>query len=79
MGSLRRIVILGLQIDEMAPVIDNTENTTLLMKAYRGGLITLIDYLNERNYFTNAAMELLTLRHSAANAMLDIERHYPHN
>lgn len=78
-GSVIRIVILRQQIDEMAPVIGNSDNNTLLMKAYQGGLITLIDYLNERNYFTNAALELLTLRHSAANALLDIERHYPHN
>ncbi len=76
-GSVRKIAILTKQIDEMAPVVENPENTTMLMKAYRGGVITLIDYLNERNYFTNAALELLTLRHSAATALLNLQRHYP--
>lgn len=76
-GSVKKIAILSRQIDEMAPVVENPENATMLMKAYRGGIITLIDYLNERNYFTNATLELLTLRHSAATALLNLQRHYP--
>lgn len=72
-GSERKLLVLCRQIEEMSPVVSDPANTSLLMKAYRGGVITLIDYLNERNYFTNAALDLLSLRHAAANLLLDIE------
>lgn len=72
-GAERKLIILCRQIEEMWPVVNDPGNTELLMKAYRGGVITLIDYLNERNYFTNASLELVSLRYEAAKLLLDME------
>lgn len=73
-GSERRLVILLRQADEMSAVIEDNDNTALLLKAYKGGIMTLTDYLNERNYFINSQLELLTIKHSAANLLLDMEK-----
>lgn len=74
-ASRRRLAILAQQIEEMSAVINDADNVGLLMKAYRGGVITLVDFLNERNYFTNAALDLLSRRHAAANLLLDLDTH----
>ncbi len=72
-GCERRLIILIRQAEEMSAVVEDNENVNLLLKAYNGGVMTLIDYLNERNYFVNAKLDLLNIRHSAANLLLDME------
>lgn len=76
-GAIRRFSILKNQLNEITPIIEDADNEALLQKAYSGGLITLLDYLNERNYFTEATLRLQELRHAAANAILDISTHLP--
>ena len=76
-GNLRKLGLLKSQIDETAPLLEETDNLTLLMKAYRGGVITLIDYLNERSYFTEAELDLISLRYTAASTLLDLQQHIP--
>lgn len=75
MASYRRLKLITEQIAEIAPIVENSDYNATLLKAYEGGLITLIDYIAERNFFTNAAIELVGLRHNAAKAMAFLERY----
>lgn len=45
------------QLDMLGPVIENTNNVRLLKLALDGGEISLLDYLQEISYFTEAARE----------------------
>lgn len=63
---LKQLIVLKNQIDEIEPLLKNSDHNTLLLKAYEGGIMTLIEYIAERNYYTNAGMELLSLQHAAA-------------
>ena len=71
-AALKRKMILDKEISEIAPLLENTDNQTLLLKAYKGGVITLIEYLNERNYYLEASMQLLELRHAASVQNLEL-------
>ncbi len=73
-GGLKRLSLLKNRIDEIRPILEDSGNNLLLMKAYKGGVITLIDYLNERNYFKQAGLDLLTLRYEAAITLLDLQQ-----
>ncbi|MCH5225575.1 MAG: TolC family protein [Muribaculaceae bacterium] len=59
---LRRLLLTRTQIDELAPIVENADYNSTLLKAYQGGVLTLIEYISDRNYFTNAAIELVNLR-----------------
>lgn len=74
-GALSRLKIQTRQISDMQTIVEEEDNELALQKAYEGGVITLPEYITERNYFVNARLELESLRHSAAILMLDIERH----
>ncbi|MDE6009591.1 MAG: TolC family protein, partial [Muribaculaceae bacterium] len=71
-SSLRRISLLQDEINKISSVIEKTDNQSLLLKAYNEKIITLIDFLNERNYFLEATLSLLELRHRAASALLPL-------
>ena len=75
MATVRRLEIITGQINEIAPIIENADYNAALLKAYKGGAITLIEYISDRNYFTNAAIELVSLRHNAAKAMAFLQRY----
>ena len=70
--SLRQLDLLKKEIAAVAPLLESADSNALLLKAYRSGVITLIDYLGERNYYTEAAMQLLEMRYAAASLWLDI-------
>ena len=63
---LNRLILLKQQIDEISPYVENIDYNTILLKAYEESLISLLDYITERNYFTNALIEFVALRHEAA-------------
>lgn len=63
------------RIAEITEIIDSTDHNALLLKAYSGGVITLLDYLTERNYFVNARLELLGLIHSACMTRLSLDKY----
>lgn len=73
--SLNKLTLLKSQLDEIEPILENSDHNTILLKAYKGGVITLIDYLSERNYFTIASNELISLRHSAAVAQIELNKY----
>lgn len=77
MAILRRLELTKRQIDEITPIVENADYNTTLLKAYKGGVITLLDYLSERNYFTNATLELVSLRHSASKALYQLKKYLP--
>lgn len=74
-ASVKQLTLAKQQIEEIAPLVENTDYNEMLLKAYKGGVITIIDYITERNYFTNAAIELVTLRHMAAKAQAEIQKY----
>ena len=73
--SLKRLMLLKKQIEEIEPIILDADYNSLLLKAYKGGALTLLEYLSDRNYFATAAMELVNLRHNAAKAQAQIEQY----
>lgn len=75
LALIRRLELITSQINEIAPIIENTDYNATLLKAYKGGQLTLIEYIADRNYFTNAAVELVTLRHNAAKTMALLQRY----
>lgn len=76
MMTLRRLELLKSQLDEIEPVLKNSDHNSLLLKAYKGGAITMVEYLSERNYFTSAASEFLNLKYSAALAQAELMKYF---
>lgn len=77
MAALNRLTTIIEQINEIAPIVEDANYNAALLKAYKGGVISLIEYISDRNYFTNAAVELVNLRHNAAKALAFLERYLP--
>ncbi|MDE5841082.1 MAG: TolC family protein, partial [Muribaculaceae bacterium] len=50
-------------------VFSTTDYNTLLMKAYKGGELSLTDYLQERSWFSEAHMDLLELQYQREQRM----------
>lgn len=50
-------------------VFATTDYNTLLLKAYRGGELSLTDYLQERSWFSEAHLELLELQYQREQRM----------
>lgn len=73
-NTLKRIELINSQIKEIAPIIEDADYNSALLKAYKAGVITLIEYISDRNYFTSAAVELVSLRHNAAKALAFLQR-----
>lgn len=71
-GNLKRLSTMKKRIEEIEPILTDGNNLSLLQKAYKGGLLTVIDYLNERNYFTNAQLDLLSLKYAGSVALIEI-------
>lgn len=72
----KRLVLLEQQINEISPLIENADYNSALLKAYKGGVLTLIEYISDRNYFTTAALELASLRASAAKSQAALEKYF---
>lgn len=75
LASIKRLETITQQINEIAPIIENADYNDALLKAYKGGAITLIEYISDRNYFTTAAVELVSLRHNAAKTLAFLQRY----
>ncbi|MCH5229077.1 MAG: TolC family protein [Muribaculaceae bacterium] len=73
--TIRRLQYIKNQIDELEPIMVSVDYNTQLLKAYRGGLLTLIEYISDRNYFTTAAMDLITMKYNAAKALMQLEKY----
>lgn len=65
--KLAQSVLLREQIAALAPAVDGTNNMLLLEKAYKGGQMSLLDYLRECAYFLDARMQLLDLQSEYAS------------
>ena len=77
--GVARLNRMNARIEDLSKAIDSTDDMALLSKAYSGGLITLIDYINERNYFLEARFSLLDLRYNAAKLRLTLHSLLPRN
>ena len=75
MANLKRLKMITGQIEELTPILENVDYNSTLLKAYKSGVISLIEYLSDRNYFTNAALELVSLRHNAAKTLAFLQRY----
>lgn len=74
---LKTLRVLKEQVDEITPLVESIDYNKTLLRAYEEGLITLLDYLTELNYFTNASLELVNLRHAAAKANNRLQKYMP--
>lgn len=70
--SLRQLIVLKNHLNEIEPLVSATDYHTMLLKAYESRLISLLDYLSERNYFNSALLELYGLKHSAASIQTEL-------
>ena len=75
MATLKRLKLINRQIEEIAPIVEDVNYNKTLLKAYQGRLMTLLEYISDRNYFTNAAVELVSLRHTAAKAQAKLQKY----
>lgn len=75
LSTLRRLKLVTRQIEEISPIVEDVNYNKTLLKAYQGGVMTLLEYISDRNYFTNAAVELVSLRHTAAKAQARLQKY----
>lgn len=71
----KRLALAKFQIEEISPIVESVDYNTTLLNAYEGGVLTIIEYISDRNYFTNAAVELVTLRHAAAKTQVALQKY----
>ena len=69
----KRLQLLQEHIAEVSPIVENTDYHSALLKSYSAGLISLIDYISDINYFTSASLELVNLRLAAAKAQNQLQ------
>ena len=74
-ATYRRLKNMAMQIQEIAPIVENADYNATLLKAYQNGAMSLIDYISDRNYFTSAALELVALRLNAAKALVALQKY----
>lgn len=72
---LQRLTRTKEQIEEVSGILESVDYNTTLLKAYQGGVMTLLEYISDRNYFTSAALELISLRHAAAKAQSQLDKY----
>lgn len=72
---MTRLKLMQQQIAEIRPLVENIDYNTILIKYYEEGLISLLDYITERNYFTNAAIEFVGLRHAASKTQNELNKY----
>lgn len=70
---------LNTRISLLAPPVENSNNQRLLLKAYQGGQISLLEYLRESAYFLEARLSLISLRAELARNATDLQALAPAN
>ncbi len=75
--TLARLISLSNGVRSLESALEQADDSALLMKAYEAKVITLIELLNERNYFLEARLSHLDLQHALANARLDLDAFLP--
>lgn len=63
------VVALDSALKVPTEVFSNTDYNTLLLKAYRGGELTLTDYLTERAWFEEAQLDFMELQYQREQTM----------
>lgn len=66
---------LAAQMREMGPAVENTDNLRLLRRALDGGELSLLDYIQEVNFFREALIDYNTLRRSYLLRIASLSRH----
>jgi|GEM_PF-312296 len=74
-GEYKTASRLGRELSEYGPVVEGTDNIALLRKAYEGGEMSLIDYLRELTYFTDARNMYLELEQNYRQALVSLGRY----
>ena len=70
-----KAIALKHQLDLLGPVIETTDNQRLLKLALDGGEISLLDYIQETNYFLVAHQDYLTASRDYALALSSLNRY----
>lgn len=58
-SAYENVVMMQMLLEQLAPVFNTTNHAALLYKAYIGGEISIISYLDELNYFHTSEVEFL--------------------
>ncbi|MDE6126581.1 MAG: TolC family protein, partial [Muribaculaceae bacterium] len=66
---------LAAQMREMGPAVENSDNLRLLRRALEGGELSLLDYLQEVNFFREALLDYNALRRSYLLRIASLARH----
>ncbi|MDE5554424.1 MAG: TolC family protein, partial [Muribaculaceae bacterium] len=71
-----KAALLDARVDQYAKLFPNSDDDylTLLRKSFDGGQMSLIIYLYEVNYYTEARAAYINLLHDRALAMLSLSR-----
>ena len=65
------------QMDQYGPILDGFNHLTLLRKALDGGELTLLQYIQETNYFVEARLDYLTIAREYAATMVSLNSYLP--
>ena len=68
-GSYAEAMALERQLEDFAPAVAVADNFALLRKALDGGQLSLLEYLQETQYFIEAQREYITIAHDHAVAV----------
>lgn len=68
--------IMNRRLAELGPVFASTDNVAILTKAFKGGQLSIVEYLNEALYFYVAEKDYLEFRHSFYSSLNTLNRTY---
>lgn len=74
-ADYNKAVSLKRQLDRLGPVIETTDNLRLLQLALEGGELSLLDYLQETNYFIEAIRDYNVAAYNYASALASLGRY----
>lgn len=63
------------ELTTLAPLFETTSSTALLLKAYKGGQMNVMDYITELNYFLDARLDYLDILHRYNSALNSLEQY----
>lgn len=76
-AAVERARRLDAQLAALRPVFNVTDNVALLHKAWKGGQLSLTDYLRDALYFVAAEQDFMSLEHAYYLEMVKLQQYSP--
>lgn len=61
-------------LEMLAPIFNTADHPALLFKAFKGGQLSAVEYLNEMNYFVNSERDFLQLELDCNKSLLELNK-----